>query len=922
MKKILLFIVAILVSKIVTGQESAPAANNYTETFSNYRAELGTGNFVFDVPLFDIETVNPDFNLMGNLYYNAQAAATTFTAEGIMARGWSADFLPSIYREINTPNSLYDELYYETDTYEVESDGSFSRPHRELNDLFQFNVFGLRGSFRLTYNANNTIDVQIVSGNTFFEIEPSYIMSNNGIDGKNISLNGFTIKDGNGFSYHFDEAEESGLRQILGESYSLLIDPEWNHGIFNGYLSYKKAFLLSEVTDKYQRSLVQYTYKTYPHTLSPGSSSAFTYNQKVIDETYITNKSRLIFTTNQSKINNLIINNAADEPLKKISLGSAAVIFNNKDNIEEKRYQFIYFPLPNFPQPGTAPVNIEGNYLKWDYCALVDPSLILNNEVQNYTAGLLKTIILPEKGKIDVEYEMNTYEYGIAETWSALNYDYVEVPVSYNSANKTYSFFYGTLSAENDESYYLKFHSTLYIDPLLLDENGNPLIIFPGLQIRSNTPSGEITYQIFRYEDQCANGEQIKKVHFLKDLNNTTVVLSGTSVAMSNISNVKVYKKTIKPLNQRISYGFGPSVRVKKIKNTDTGTLISEKIYSYTNPADKKSSGTLSHYLWYTMKKGIVKMFYKYVTVEESGKGKTVYQMNWDAPVGVPFDSGDPGYKPRNIWKYNDAGELIEHQNNVFETYKSSADLKSDRKIKKINSVIKTYEGTSFNEIHTEKVFDTVSMMLTENKITEVANSQTFEEQYTYQKLGNAFYQTGVEKTKNNTELNRSTYAYQQQGSTQAYNLKTVSVAKESRPLEVEREITLYDDYGNVLEYKTKDGMVVSQIWGYNDSKMVAELKNVTYASINQPTITAIKFNSNATTYNEITLVNLLNGLRNTHSNGFVTTYTYKPLIGITSVTDANGRKESYVYDSFNRLWRVFNHEGLIVKEYEYNIKN
>src|SRR5690554_6524456 len=163
MKKILIFVL-LIVSNICLGQDNIPTANNFTEIFSKNRAELASGNFVFDVPLFDIETVNPNLNLRGSLYYNAQAAATTFTSEGIMARGWSADFLPSIYRNIDKPNSLYDELYYQTDTYEVESDGSFSRPARDLNDLFEFNVFGLKGSFRLTYKPDNTIDVNIVSG--------------------------------------------------------------------------------------------------------------------------------------------------------------------------------------------------------------------------------------------------------------------------------------------------------------------------------------------------------------------------------------------------------------------------------------------------------------------------------------------------------------------------------------------------------------------------------------------------------------------------------------------------------------------------------------------------------------------------------------------------------------------------------------
>src|SRR5690606_34211511 len=127
-----------------------PTANNFSEISGNYRADLVSGNFVYSVPLFDMETVNPDFNLRGSMYYNAQAASTIYTAEGILARGWSADFLPSIYRNGSSP--LWDEAFFKPNTADVDDDYQpYTRPER-VNDLFEFNVFGLSGSFRLVYN--------------------------------------------------------------------------------------------------------------------------------------------------------------------------------------------------------------------------------------------------------------------------------------------------------------------------------------------------------------------------------------------------------------------------------------------------------------------------------------------------------------------------------------------------------------------------------------------------------------------------------------------------------------------------------------------------------------------------------------------------------------------------------------------------
>mgnify|MGYP001176797299 FL=1 len=50
-----------------------------------------------------------------------------------------------------------------------------------------------------------------------------------------------------------------------------------------------------------------------------------------------------------------------------------------------------------------------------------------------------------------------------------------------------------------------------------------------------------------------------------------------------------------------------------------------------------------------------------------------------------------------------------------------------------------------------------------------------------------------------------------------------------------------------------------------------------------------------------------------------LTTYTYKPLVGITSKTDPRGITEYYEYDSFGRLSAVKDFSGHIIKTYCYN---
>jgi YD repeat-containing protein len=54
-------------------------------------------------------------------------------------------------------------------------------------------------------------------------------------------------------------------------------------------------------------------------------------------------------------------------------------------------------------------------------------------------------------------------------------------------------------------------------------------------------------------------------------------------------------------------------------------------------------------------------------------------------------------------------------------------------------------------------------------------------------------------------------------------------------------------------------------------------------------------------------------------NGALITTYTYNPLVGITSQTDPNGVATYYEYDSMGRLWRINNDKGNVLKQYDYH---
>lgn len=137
-------------------------------------------------------------------------------------------------------------------------------------------------------------------------------------------------------------------------------------------------------------------------------------------------------------------------------------------------------------------------------------------------------------------------------------------------------------------------------------------------------------------------------------------------------------------------------------------------------------------------------------------------------------------------------------------------------------------------------------------------------------------------------------------------------------------QYTLYDTRGNIQEYKLENGTPISIIWGYNKTQPIAKIENATYASIPATTITGLqtKSDTDIDPASETTLRNSLNALRTALPIAMVTTYTYDPLIGVTSVTDPKGYTMYYSYDTYRRLQNVKDKNGNILSENEYHYKN
>jgi len=138
-----------------------------------------------------------------------------------------------------------------------------------------------------------------------------------------------------------------------------------------------------------------------------------------------------------------------------------------------------------------------------------------------------------------------------------------------------------------------------------------------------------------------------------------------------------------------------------------------------------------------------------------------------------------------------------------------------------------------------------------------------------------------------------------------------------------------YDKYGNVLSLSKENDLKISYYWSYNNTYPIVEAKNTDYSTIEQK-VNQAKQQAGIKDFNAITEpsknTNQLNQwkafnnyLRNSLPNAMIKTYTYLPLIGMTSETDENCKTTYYEYDNFGRLKYIKDQDLNITQEYNYN---
>jgi len=157
------------------------------------------------------------------------------------------------------------------------------------------------------------------------------------------------------------------------------------------------------------------------------------------------------------------------------------------------------------------------------------------------------------------------------------------------------------------------------------------------------------------------------------------------------------------------------------------------------------------------------------------------------------------------------------------------------------------------------------------------------------------------------------------------YLPQQIKSAKGGNDLENRITYNRYDSYGNPIEVSKLDGMHIAYVWGYNGQYPIAKIENSSYAGLpTQKRNDMIAFSNNPNKTEQQILAKMeefRNYVNNSTSNKMVTTYTYKPIIGVSTVTDPKGDTQFFKYDESGRLKRVLDEQGNFLQEHEYHYR-
>ncbi|WEK70984.1 MAG: hypothetical protein P0Y62_05360 [Candidatus Chryseobacterium colombiense] len=615
----------------------------------------------------------------------------------------------------------------------------------------------------------------------------------------------------------------------------------------------------------------------------------------------------------------------------------------NKSNgtyIHDQDYALEYYGLPGISLPLVAE---DDSFYK---CSKEYPYGCSHIE-------LLKSITYPTKGKSEFIYETGTYSYvpkdtssGMADGADALsNYD--ENPLNWDDANTMVVF--SKFSEEKKLAFTLTESTSVKIQLETAAINSYGFIFRihrkeggvyshvagidtsilstsdPIPTVYENTfPAGE--YYLELNNQQIGIGNPTFNTSFnlfykIRNTNNLKYVFDYRNV---RIKNINYYTDQSGTPSRTISFGYNDPANVKK----STGALVFPRpVYRYTYPYRATLEYVCSSDLNYPCKEifnaDIIynssrnflpvqktkggDIGYQFVSVSETGRGKTLYQYtspidkpNLYTPTLIPPFNSVPNYDylrgnliNKKVYGENNAllsEDRFSYQYNDYEVSTGAAVSLKENMVQGYylhGGKYETYEAYSiatgqnafsFMNIGFEKEYSGTANLVEEQSI--MYYNQNAVTQNVFNQYNTRDYLIKKTQTHSDGSLNETSYKYaHEKGNTRLINANMIAI-----PLEIESknnnrivgktetlyndpshffptsvlsldpqasvmntEITYdqYDNKGNLQQYTTKNGISTTIIWGYNTTQPIAKIEGAKLSDISQSLIDTIVSASN-----------------------------------------------------------------------------
>jgi hypothetical protein len=924
MKKIFLILICFLVENVCYSQ--TPSANvgvtqpvpsvSSLATYDNIPVSYQTGIPNISYPLISVPTNSKFVNINLQLSYHAGNVSNDNWA-GEVGTGWSLLGQGAVSREIMND---FDEVFDDA--------SMFYYIKNEFDDIYNFNIGGESGKFKVIRSVvNNNFEIVKLSPYTS---KVEYTRTDNT---STLIFDSFTITNDEGIKYYFKDYNISTMNVWL---YDQPVG-----GSMKGDRKYRSTFYLTSILDENNNELVKYSYlKDIKYVLGTGNNFIESETNKL---SKIEIKDRGIIEFNYDKDESL------DKKNDKFSVNNIVLKNINNHFIKKYRFEYDFWPyrrLRSFKQVDASENEIEK--FKFDYEPVSSPSSEGNPII---SWDVLKRVKLPTKGTVEYNFDL------VLSYYTSIVKTYTSPPIFFNVSFDQYS--------DNDKKHYLT-----------LSQSREVLISTPWYLLSGSWALNFYKKEgnIYHYLPYTINASHItdqKRIfppgEYYISLTNTdpSASLNGTiTIGSSYYEEDPVETITLLPTKNRL-------LRVKNIKyfsdDIVTYSSVPSSIEEYEyNKFDEPTSSSG----YYTEEGSTDELdpinpvvVYKNVKVSD-GNGYTKYYFRAaDTYATQPTMDPDRDFWPHfNIMRSGliDKKEIYNFSNKklteeTFEyglkEYSSPTYLSAPTGIGGnfyLNtSWIKTQKIKSKN-FSDSGVIETISEVLKNDMNYKVSTEKRtsydgsiHETSYLYaldknnQKLINAnmigipLESTTIKKkdisdsgkliskteTKYDNPLNK-------------FSSSIISYDLQNSP-SVELMYDKYDSKGNLQQYTTKEGIPTTIIWGYNNTQPIARIEGAKLADIPQSFIDNIVNSSIndaqlSTDASEQSLISALDVFRNNAvlSGYQITTYSYDPLIGVRSITPPSGIRELYKYDTANRLEKVIDINGKVLKEYKYNYKN